>query len=135
MQSDANLPGDDFKHIVVTLDTEAEVEAGEVERLSRQLRAEIKQLDVESVNYPKGDAPAGAKGDPFVWTELLVTLGSAGSVLPILLGTIQGWLDRHKESHRITVTIDGDTVELEGGSSEEHRKLINAYLALRISRG
>ena len=107
MRSDANLPGDDFKHVVVTLDTESEVEAGEVERLSRQLRAEIKQLDVESVNYPKGDAPAGAKGDPFVWTELLVTLGSAGSVLPILHGTIQGWLDRHKESHRITVTIDG----------------------------
>ena len=94
MGTKEDLPGSDLRQVVVTLEPETEAEADEVERLALQLRAEIKQLDVESVSYGIGDAPIGAKGDFYAWTQLLVTLGSAGSVLPILLNAIQSWLER-----------------------------------------
>ena len=128
METKEDVSGSDLRHVIVTLDPEAEAEADEVERLARQLRAEIRQLDVESVSYGVGDAPVGAKGDLNLWTELLVTFGSAGSVLPVLLNAIQSWLERRQKGHRISVTIDGDTIELDGASSQERTELINAYI-------
>ena len=55
-----------------------------------------------------------------LWTELLVTFGSAGSVLSVLLNAIQSWLERARR--------DIETIELNGASCQERIELINAYI-------
>jgi hypothetical protein len=55
-----------------------------------------------------------------LWTEWLVTFGSAVSVLSVLLNAIQSWLERARR--------DIETIELNGASCQERIELINAYI-------
>ncbi len=55
------------------------VEDDELDRLTRRLKEEIAELDVEAVALAKGtELPPGAKGDPVTIGSLVVTLASAG---------------------------------------------------------
>ena len=102
----------------------------EAERLTRQFRGELKELDVESIARatPPVTPPAGAKGDLSDWSALLITLSAAGGVFTTLIGMTRDWLVRHPAARRISVTIDGDTIELERASVAERSALIEAYL-------
>jgi hypothetical protein len=105
----------------------------DLQRLSRQLRQNINKLDVEKVDFVKaGEAPKGAKaGDIVAWSSLLVSLAAAagsGGVLPTLINGVQSWLSRHRENRSITIEMGGDKLEVAGISSEEQRRLIDAWL-------
>jgi hypothetical protein len=92
----------------------------ELDRLTRQLLTEIKELNVESVELAKGGAAsAGSKGDP-------ITIGSiALEVLPVaipsLIALVQAWVMRGQGR---TVRFKGKGIEFEG-SPEELQKLLN----------
>jgi hypothetical protein len=107
-----------------------ESEPDEVDRSVRQLRAELKDLDIESVvPMNSGDAPLGAKGgDPFSLGALLITLSASGGVFSVLIETARDWLARHAAARRISVTVDGDTIVLEKSSARERDALIEAYI-------
>jgi hypothetical protein len=109
-------------------DPELDPEAGE--RLIRQLRAEIAELDVESVrSEPFGTVPDGAKGtDPLTLGAIVVALGASGGVFTALVETVRDWLGRSSARHRVSLTIDGDTIELERASAAERRDLVDAYI-------
>jgi hypothetical protein len=91
----------------------------EIDRLTRQLLSELRELDVESVELTKGGpAPEGSKGDP-------VTIGSiAVEVLPVaipsVIGLVQAWALRGQGR---TVKFKGKGIEFEG-SPEELQKLL-----------
>jgi hypothetical protein len=53
---------------------EPDADAEDVERLGRQLRAELRSLDAEVHPGPSLQAPPGAKGTGAALTEWLVTL-------------------------------------------------------------
>ncbi len=114
--------------LVLTPDPELDSEAGE--RLTRQLRAELAELDIESVCLAAdGAAPDGAKGtDPVTLGAIIVALGASGGVFTALIETLRDWLGRHSRRHRISVTIDGDTLELERATAGQQRELVDAYL-------
>jgi len=114
----------------MVLESEPDVDLDEADRSGRQLRAELKNLDVESITPADLEiAPPGAKGvDPSSLTALLITLSAAGGVFPVLIETARDWLARHAAVRRISVTIDGDTLVLEKGSERERSALIDAYL-------
>jgi hypothetical protein len=132
-RQDARVGGVVSVLLVVGPDPEWDPEAGE--RLMRQLRAEIVELDVESVRpAPAGAAPAGAKGDPFTLGAVVVALSASGGVFPALIETLRGWLDRQSARHRISLTIDGDTIELEQASAAERRDLVDAYIRRHSGR-
>jgi hypothetical protein len=115
--------------LVLTVEPEPEVESEDVERSVRQLRLELTGLDVESVTWLASEnTPVGAKGDTFSLCTLLVTLTAAGGALPILIEAIKDWLARNAVAQRISVTIDGDTLVLDKGTTQERRALIEAYL-------
>ena len=100
---------------------ELDSEAGE--RLTRQLRAELVELDIESVDLAAdGSAPDGAKGtDPVTLGAIIVALSASGGVFTALIETLRDWLGRHGRRHQISVTIDGDTLNSSGpppGSNE-----------------
>jgi hypothetical protein len=99
------------------------------ERLLRQLRSELRELDVESVTTePGGPAPDDAKGDALTAGALIVALSASGGVFVSLITTLQDWLGRHSGRHRISVTIDGDTIELERARPEQQRALVEAFV-------
>ena len=45
-----------------------------------------------------------------------------------LIETLRDWLGRHSGRHRISVTIDGDTIELERATAGQQRELVDAYV-------
>jgi hypothetical protein len=114
--------------LVVVPDVDAGPE--QVERLTRRLRTELAELDVESIGWVAGDmVPAGAKGsDPVTLGAIVVALSSSGGVFPALIETVRDWLGRQSGKHRVSVTIDGDTLELERASVEQQRDIVDAYL-------
>ncbi|MGI9003861.1 MAG: effector-associated constant component EACC1 [Pseudonocardia sp.] len=114
--------------LVLYPDPELDSEAGE--RLARRLRAELVELDVESIAPVVGETlPEGAKGTDLVTLgELIVVLSASGGVFVALIGTLRDWLGRQSGRHRLSVTIDGDTLELERASAEQQQALVDAYV-------
>jgi hypothetical protein len=113
----------------LVLEPEPGADAEEADRLSRQLRGELRALDVDDVrSVPAGPAPAGAKGDAASVMEWLVTLSAGGGVFATVVATLKEWLGRRGQAHRITVTIDEDTIELASASDAERTALIEAFV-------
>jgi hypothetical protein len=114
----------------LVLEPEDGADTEEVERLSRQLRAELRELDVDDVRSPDGAAPPpGAKGvDAASLTELLVTLSAGGGVFATVIATIRDWLGRRAGAHTITITVDGDTLELSRATDAEQAQLVDTFV-------
>jgi membrane-associated two-gene conflict system component 1 (EACC1) len=119
-----------LRDLVLVVESEPDVEPDEAERSIRQLCAELKDLDVESVASPIGNnTPRGAKGvEPFSLGALLITLAATGGVFTALIETARDWLARQTSARRISVTIDDDTIVLEKSSAHERDALIEAYI-------
>ncbi|MFE5819970.1 hypothetical protein [Streptomyces sp. NPDC056479] len=116
--------------VLLSIAFDPELDPEPAERLTLQLRAEIAELDIESVGpAPAGTAPDGAKGTDVVTLGAVVVAMSASSgVFTTLIETLRDWLGRHSARHRISLTIDGDTIELERASAAERRELVDAYV-------
>lgn len=116
--------------LLVALEPEAGADAEEIDRLGRSLRRELGALDVDEVSpVPAGAAPHGSKGiDAASATELLVTLSASGGVFVTVVATVKDWLARRSGGHRITLSIDGDTLELDGASPTERAELIDTFV-------
>jgi hypothetical protein len=118
------------KVVDVRLTPDAELDAEDVERLTRQLRAELSQLDLDSVSLvAAAPAPDGAKAvDPITMGAIVVALSASGGVFPSVIETVRDWLNRHAARHRISVTIDGDTIVLEKATAGQRQDLLDAYV-------
>jgi hypothetical protein len=102
----------------------------ELERATHQLRKELLDLNLESVDLvKKGKPPKDSKaGEEVVsWGSLLVSLAASGGTLSGLIGTVQSWLSR-KENQKAMIQIDGDKLEMTGISNEQQDKLIDAFI-------
>lgn len=113
----------------LTLNAEPETDGEELEKLTRQLREELLELDVQAVDLmTDGLIPAKAKaGDPITWGTLLLTLAASGGVFTALIRVLQAWLTRH-ERRSITLEIEGDKLQVTGITSAEQQQLIDAWL-------
>jgi hypothetical protein len=123
--SDSALRG-----LVLVVESEPDVDPDVLDRSVRQLRAELEDLDVESVAPLTSEkASPDAKGiDPSSLGALLITLPATGGVFTVLIETARDWLARHSAARSISVTIDGDTIVLEKSSAQERTALIESYL-------
>jgi len=117
-------------NVLLDIVPDPELDPEAVERLAYRLRAEIAELDVESVRPgPGGPAPEGAKGtDAVTLGAIVVALSASGGVFTALVETLRDWLGRSSARHRVSLTIDGDTIELERASAAERRDLVDAYI-------
>jgi hypothetical protein len=116
--------------LTVDINPGPEADAEELAELTRQLRTELRQLDVESVDLAHTqDIPVGAKpGDAIVWGTLLVTLATSSGMLKTLVDMVQSWL-AYRKGRSVTLEIDGDKLEVQGISSREQRRLIDEWLS------
>ena len=91
----------------------------ELDRMTRQLLSELRELNVESAELTKGGpAPSGSKGDPIALGSIALELFPA--VLPSVIGLVQSWMTRGQGR---TVKFKGRGIEFEG-SPEELQKLL-----------
>lgn len=91
----------------------------DIDRMTRHLLSELRDLDVESAQLAKGGpAPVGSKGDAITMGAIVLELLPA--VLPSVLGLIQSWVARGRGR---TIIFKGMGIEFEG-SSEELQKIL-----------
>ena len=90
-----------------------EVDGEELDRLTRRVRDEIAELEVEAVKLAPGtDLPAGAKGDPITIGSIIVTLASAG-VFTGLVEVLKSWvLRREGRTVKFKAKVQGQEVEM-----------------------
>lgn len=114
--------------VVLTPDDDSDQE--EFDRLFRRLRTELTELDVDSIEPVVAEsAPRGAKSaDPVTIGAVVVALSATGGVFTTLVDTLRDWLNRNTGRHRIALTIDGDTIEIDSATAAEQRALIDAYI-------
>jgi hypothetical protein len=120
--------------IVVQFDAGPEADLRELADLTALLRSDIEEVvDVESVRLGGGgDVPAGAKsGDPVMWGTLVVSVVSSGA-LTALINLASNWVGRQR-SGTVRVKVGDDELELAGASSDDQRRLVDAWLARRQS--
>jgi hypothetical protein len=113
----------------VVLEPDPDTDPEDLERLGRQLRDELRDLDVDDVEPVAGRAPPpGTKSGVLTsLTEWLVTLGGGGVLAPVI-GTIRAFLTRGAGDHKVTVTIDGDTLELGRATDTERAEIVDAFV-------
>lgn len=89
-----------------------EGDADELDELTRNLRREMEESDVERIDLvPGGDLPEGAKGGLVTARgELNVTLKPAG--LPNFLGAVRDWLSRQNQRVEIVATVGSSTFHI-----------------------
>jgi hypothetical protein len=114
--------------VVVRVDAGADGDEEEVAELALRLRDELREVDGASARLAR-DAPAphGAKGAAVEWGTLLVGVVSSGA-LTALVTTASSWLSRQRGGS-VRVQIGDDELELTGATSEEQRRLVDAWLA------
>jgi hypothetical protein len=114
----------------IVLEPDTELSAERIDRLTRRLRAQIAALDVDTVAFAPADGvPPGAKpGDAVTIGTLLVTMSASGGVFVGLVELLRGWLDSTTGRHRVSVTVEGDTIELDRATSEQQRQLVEAFI-------
>jgi hypothetical protein len=83
--------------------------------------------DVEAAGAPP--PPSGAKGGAAAsLTEWLVTLSAGGGVFVTVIATLKDWLGRRAGGHKISITVDGDTLELSSATPAERAELIDTFV-------
>jgi hypothetical protein len=119
----------------LTISLGDEVDDGELDRLTRQLRDEIANLDVEEVGLAPGtELPPGAKGEPITIGSIVVALASAG-VFTGLIELLKSWALR-REGRTIAVKAKVGEREVEmtyspaETSPEEMTRFANTILGM-----
>jgi hypothetical protein len=114
----------------ISLEPQAGIDPESVDRLCRQLRNELRSLDVEVVAPPGPEAaqPGARGGGVSSLTEWLVTTGTGGGVFARVVATIRNWLGRRAAGHKVTVTVDGDTLELSGVTPVERAEVVETFV-------
>jgi len=107
------------------LDVGEDSDTQELDQLTRRLRTEIEEIDVESVHLVKGEVlPDGAKSvDPVTLGALAVVI--LPLVIPKLIDCLQAWLMRG-ENRTIKIKVqseNGVIVEVECSSKTSSSKL------------
>jgi hypothetical protein len=101
----------------------------ELDRSTRQLLSELKDLDVESAKLTKGEvAPEGSKGEPSILGSIVVS--ALPTVLPAIVAFVQSWSTRGRGR---TVKFKGRGIEFEG-SPEELQKLLVSIEADHLAK-
>jgi hypothetical protein len=122
--------------VLLSVMPDSAANAEERAHLTMRLRAELRELHVCTLETLTQDTvPEHSKGGGTVAAGAVVlALSAPGGVLTSLIGLVQDWLGRQGARHRVSITIDGDTIEVEA-TSEERRQLIDAFVRRHSARG
>lgn len=102
-----------------------------IDELTRNLRMELLELDVDAVSPPSaGPAPPGSKGlELAAIGALLVQVKGTVQVVSAVISAVRSWLARGSSPGRtLKVTVDGRTLELSAATAEQQQQLVDEFL-------
>lgn len=122
--------------LAAQLDAGPNQDAEEVFELTQGLRGELLELDVDTVELgTDGEAPEGSKGPELLAIGgLAIRFALQSSVLKSVVDTTVAWLGRQR-ARSVKLTLDGDTLELTGVSSDEQSRLVDQWIARHADDG
>ncbi|MFF5144794.1 hypothetical protein ACFY6U_34645 [Streptomyces sp. NPDC013157] len=113
--------------VLLSVVPDSAASAEERERLARRLLAELRGLDLHTLQAVADGAPReGSKG--VTAGAVVLALSVPGGVLTSLIGLVQDWLGRQVGRNRVSITLDGDTLDLPAPTPEERQQLIDAFV-------
>lgn len=107
------------------------VDSDGIARMERRLRSELLQLDIDSIDkvVAVDEGPPASKGaellDLGAW---LVALSASGGVLTSLIELTRDWIKRNAAASHISISIDGDSVDIGRVDDAERADLVKAFL-------
>lgn len=115
--------------LAAVLDAGPDYDSEELLELTQGLRGELLELDVDAVGLESGgEASDGAKGaEILAFGELAIQFVLNSSVLRSVVDATVAWLGR-QQARSVRLTLDGDTLEVTGVSSEEQSRLIEQWV-------
>ena len=116
--------------VILGIEAGPDADQEELAELALGLREELSAVDLESVISRGDERPSGAKsGDVMQWGTLVVGIASSGA-MTALITALSAWITRQR-SASVRVKIGDDELELTGGSSEDQRRMIEAWFERR----
>ena len=119
------MSNDNLTRLVLQINAGDDATAEELDRLTRQLLGELRELDeVEDVDLAKGEvAPVGAKvADPVTLGVLAIAV--LPTFLPKLVEFVQAWAMRHQNrTIKFKGKVNSQEIEFEG-PPDELKKLL-----------
>lgn len=115
----------------IDIDAGTDASDEDVEKLTRQLRAELLELDVDAIEFVSSDKtpPEGSKAiGPLLLGSLRVTLSHSSKILPKLIPVVQSWIAL-KGQTKVHLKIGEDTLELANIPSKEMQSIIDMWLS------
>jgi hypothetical protein len=110
--------------LVVQVQRASDDDDDEVAELTQRLRAQLLELDVDSVDHATDtSAQEGAKGFETFIGRLAVHLGK--EALRTVIASVVNWATN--AHHSVKIIIDGNTLEVSGPTSAQQEKMINEY--------
>ncbi len=115
--------------LTATLDVGEDYDAEELLELGRGLRDELLDLDIDAAAFAGlGTVPEGAKGvETLLFGTLVVRLVLNPALLRSVVETTVAWLAR-RQARSVKLTLDGDTLEVTGVSSNEQDLLVEQWI-------
>lgn len=112
-----------------------DAEPEEIAELTRNLRSELLELDVDAAELAAGgDAPPGTKSvDAIALGGLIVSLANASGLLASVVDAIKSWVSGHGP-RSVKLELDGDVLEVSGISSRRQDQLIKLWLDRHAGR-
>jgi hypothetical protein len=117
-----------LRELWVELSPNRDIDAEEMAQLTIRLRHQLLDLDVIAVKPAgTGEVPVNAKGINLLAFGGLLVQFADSNILRSLVDTARSWLGR-KQNRSITLTLDGDSLELTSVSSAEQQRLIDLWV-------
>jgi hypothetical protein len=110
-------------------------DAERLDELTRFLRDELLQLDVDDVTALRvGEPPPGARVfDVVAVGGLLVSLSRSAEGLRPIVSAIRKWLARGEGTRRtVRLEIDGDALELSEASAADQERLVGLFVSRHV---
>ena len=122
--------------LAAVVDAGPDSDAEELAELTRRLRGQLLELDVDAVEpATAGEAPAGSKGvELLAIGGLVIQFAMKSEVLKSVVDATTAWLGR-QQGRSVKLTLDGDTLEVTGVSSDEQRRLVDLWVARHADDG
>lgn len=107
-------------------------DAERLDTLTRFMRQELLQMDVEDVSSPPGDQPPpdARAFDPTAVGELLVGIGASINSLLGVVSALRSWLARGGGTPRsVRMEIDGDILYLSAATEADQDRLVEMFIS------
>jgi hypothetical protein len=126
---------EDVLEVQLQLDAGPDSDRDELELLTQRLRRQLLDLDVESVEARAADQPPPNTRavDAMLLGSLVVTVAKSPELLKGVVQLVQGWLAGH-HGRSVELAIGGDTLKVNGITSEDQQRLIDLFVARTAGR-